>query len=78
MFTGLLSLHPLCGGRDLLFLLSPPAVLLSPENPYSDYFQIFAVCIPAPGNLPGIFFVFFSFFNKIQDGRQNPMAHARS
>ena len=23
-------------------------------------------------------FAFFSFFNKIQDGRQNPMAHARA
>ena len=47
------------------------------KNPYSDYFQIFAVCILALGNLPGkFFFAFFSFFNKIQDGRQNPMAHA--
>ena len=25
-----------------------------------------------------LFFAFFSFFNKIQDGRQNPMAHARA
>ena len=25
-----------------------------------------------------IFFAFFSFFNKIQDGRQNPMAQARA
>ena len=24
------------------------------------------------------FFVFYSFFNKILDGRQNPMAHARA
>ena len=51
--------------------------LLSFENP--DYFQIFAVCILAMGNLPGnFFFAFFSFFNKIQDGHQNPMAHARA
>ena len=53
--------------------------LLSLKNPYSDYFQIFTVCILALGNLPGnFFFAFFSFFNKIQDGRQNPMAHARA
>ena len=53
--------------------------LLSLENPYSDYLQIFAVCILALGNLSGnFFFAFFSFFNKIQDGRQNPMAHARA
>ena len=53
--------------------------LLSLENTYSDYFQIFAVCILALGNLPSnFFFSFFSFFNKIQDGRQNPMAHARA
>ena len=30
--------------------------LLSLENPYSDYFQIFAVCILAMGNLSGNFF----------------------
>ena len=54
--------------RRHLFLLSP----------YSDYFQIFAVCILALGNLSGIFFAFFSFFNKIQDGHPNPMAHARA
>ena len=53
--------------------------LLSLENPYSDYFQIFAVCILTLGDLPGnFFFAFFSFFNKIQDGRQNSMAHARA
>ena len=51
--------------------------LLSLKNPYSDYFQIFPVCILALGNLPSkFFFAFFSLFNKIQDGRQNPMAHA--
>ena len=53
--------------------------LLSHKNPYSDYFQIFTVCILALGNLLGkFFFAFFSFFNKIQDGRQNPMGHARA
>ena len=51
--------------------------LLSLENPYSDYFQIFAVCILALGIcLVNFFFAFFSFFNKIQ-GRQNPIAHAK-
>ena len=34
--------------------------LLSLENPSSDYFQIFAVCKLAPGNLPGEFFCVFS------------------
>ena len=34
--------------------------LLSLENPYSGYFQIFAVCILALGNLPGNFFLRFS------------------
>ena len=54
-----------------------PLFLLSLENPYSDYFQIFAACILVLGNLSGkFFFAFFSFSNKIQDGRQNPMAHA--
>ena len=53
--------------------------LLSLENPYSDYFKIFAVCILALENLPGkFFFAFFNFCNKIQDGHQNPMAHARA
>ena len=50
--------------------------LLSLENAYSDYFQIFAACILALGNLSGKFF--FSFFNKIQDGRQNPRAWTAS
>ena len=34
--------------------------LLSLVNPYSDYFQIFAVCILALGNLSGNFFWCFS------------------
>ena len=34
--------------------------LLSLGNPYSDYFQMFAVCILALGNLPGHFFFRFS------------------
>ena len=53
--------------------------LLSLENLHSDYSQIFAVCILALGNLSGnFFFAFFSFSNKVQDGRQNLMAHARA
>ena len=53
--------------------------LLSLENPYSDYFQIFAVCIVALRNLHGnFFFAFFSLFNKIQGGHQNRMAHTRA
>ena len=47
--------------------------LLSLENPYLDYLQIFVVCILA---LVNFFFVLSSFLNKIQDGRQNPMVHA--
>ena len=53
-------------------------LLLSLENTCSDYFQIFAVCILALGNLPGNFFSFFSSFNKIQDGRQNPISLSRA
>ena len=52
-----LSLNPLCGDGDLLFLLRPPppphfvsALTLKP------LLQIFAVCTLALGNLPGIFF----------------------
>ena len=41
--------------------------LLSLENPCSDYFQIFAVCILALGNLSGKFF--FCVFQFLQ---QNP------
>ena len=53
--------------------------LLSLKNSYSDYFQVFTVCMLALGNLPGNFFGgFSSFSNKIQDGRQNAMVHARA
>ena len=52
--------------------------LLSLGNP-SDYFQIFALGILALGNLPGyFFFAFFSLFNKIRDGRQNPISLSRA
>ena len=65
--------------RLIVFAESAPRrrhlFLLSLENPYSDYFQIFAVRILALGNSPGnFFFAFPSFFNKIQDGRKNPMS----
>ena len=79
----LLSLHPLCGGEDLLFLLSPPAAAAvtcfcshskTPTRIISKYLQYaywpWGIC------LVNYFFAFFSFFNKIQDGRLNPMAHA--
>ena len=82
----LLSLHPLCGGGDLLFLLSPPAAAAAatcfcshsetPTRIISKYLQYaywpWIIC------LVFFFFAFFSFFNKIQDGRQNPMAHTRA
>ena len=77
-FGLLLSLQPLCGGGDLLFLLSPPAAAatcfcFNLENPYSDYFQIFAVCILALGNLSGkFFFCVFQFF------QQNPRCPTKS
>ena len=85
-FRAFLSLHPLCSGGDLGPIVYAESgrrrrILfpLSLKNPYSDYFQIFAVCILALGNLPGNFFsAFFSFFNEVQNGRQNPMAHARA
>ena len=37
--------------------------LLSLEKPYSDYFQIFAACILALGNLSGIFCLRLSVFS---------------
>ena len=41
--------------------------LLSLEKPYSDYFQIFEICILALGNLAGNF-----FFCVLQFLQQNP------
>ena len=71
--NGFLSLHPLCGGGDLLFLLSPPAAAATCFCSHSKYLQYaywpWGICLVN-------FFAFFSFFNKIQDGRQNAMAHA--
>ena len=74
-----LSLHPLCGGGDFFFLLSPPAAAAAtcfcshsktPIQIISKYLQYaywpWGICL----------LNFFSFSNKIQDGRQNPMAHA--
>ena len=80
-----LSLHPLCGGGDLLFLLSPPAAAAAtcfcshsktPTRSISKYLQY--AYWPWEIRLVNFFFALFSFFNKIQDGRQNPMAHARA
>ena len=42
---------PMWWGRLIVFAESA-RFLPSLENPYSDYFQIFAVCILALGNLP--------------------------
>ena len=81
IFLHFLSLHPLCGGGDLLFLLSPPAAATcfcshskTPTRIISKYLQYaywpWGIC------LVNFIFAFSSFFNKIQDGRQNPMAHA--
>ena len=69
----LLSLHPLCGGEDLLFLLSPPAAAAaaaafcscshskSPTRIISKYVQY---AYWPWGNLTGIFFSFFSLLKK--------------
>ena len=77
-----LSLHPLCGGGDLL--VSPPADAafcfcshLKTANPiipkYLQYaYWPWGIC------LVNLFFAFFSFINKIQDGRQNPMSLSRA
>ena len=77
------SLHPLCGGGDLLFLPSPPAAatcfcshLKIPTRIISKYSQY--AYWPWGIRLVNFFFSFFSFFNKIQDGRQNPVAHAKA
>ena len=80
--TIFLSLHPLCGGGDLLFLLSPPAAAATcfcshsktPSRIISKYLQY--AYWPCGICLVNFFFAFFSFFSKIQDGRQNPMALA--
>ena len=55
----LLGLHPLCGGEDLLFLLSPPAAAFcfcshskTPTRIFSKYLQYAMVL----RNLPGDFF----------------------
>ena len=64
-------------------LLSPPAAATcfcshskTPTRIISKYLQYaywpWGIC------LVNFFFAFFSFFNKIQDNRQNPMAHARA
>ena len=77
--TWFLSLHPLCGGGDLLFLLNPHAAACfcshskTPTRIISKYLQYaywpWGICSV------NFFFAFFSFFNKIQ-GRKNPIAHA--
>ena len=68
---------------DLLFLPSPPAAATcfcshskTPTRIISKYLQYaywpWGICLVI------FFFAFFSVFNKVQDGRQNPMAHARA
>ena len=48
------------------------------RKPPLGLFPNISVCILALEKLPGEFFCeFFSFFNKIQDGRQNPMPLSR-
>ena len=79
----LLSLHPLCGGEDFLFLLSSPAAAAfcfcshskTSARIISNYFQHanwpWGICLV-------FFFAFFSFFNKIQDGHQNSLSLSRA
>ena len=81
-FRAFLSLHPLCSGGDLLFMPSPAAAAAfcfrshweTPTRIISKYLQYaywpWGICLVI------LFSAFFSFFNKIQNGRQNPMAHA--
>ena len=58
--------------RRHLFMLS----LKNPTRIISKYLQYaywpWGICLVI------FFFAFSGFFNKIQDGRQNPMAHARA
>ena len=80
----LLSLHQvLCGGGALLFLPSPPAAAAfcfcshskTPARIISKYLK----CAYWPWEIcPVFFWSFFSFFNKIQDGRQSPMSLSRA
>ena len=80
----LLSLHPLCGGGDLLFLLSPPAAaaafcFCSHSKLPLGLFPNICIMHIGPGDFAWyFFFAFFSFFNNIQDGCQNPMSLSRA
>ena len=82
--TVFLSLHPLCGGGNLLFLLSPPASAATcfcshsktPTQIISKYLHY--AYWPVGICLVNFSFMCFSFFNKIQDCRQSPMSHARA
>ena len=67
----------------LIFLLIPPAAATcfcshskTPTRIISKYLQY--AYLPYGICLVNFFFAFFRFLNKIQDGRQNPMAHTRA
>ena len=67
-FVAFLSLHPLCGGGDLLFLPSPPAA---------------ATCFGSQTKTPARIISKYLYnadwpFNKLKDGRQNPMLLSRA
>ena len=68
----------LCGGGDLLFLPCPPAAAIcscshSKKKTLGIYFQIFAVCILALGNLPdNLFFLRFSVSSTKSQERPYP------
>ena len=69
--------------RLFSFLLSPPAAATcfcshskTPIRNISKYLQY--ACWPWGICLINFFFALFSFFHTIQDGRKNPMAHARA
>ena len=57
----------------------PPLVSTLTRKPLFRLFPNICSMIRGLGNLPGnFFFPFFSFFNKIKDGRQNLMALAKA
>ena len=63
------SLHPLAATCFCSHSKTPTQII----SKYLQYaYWPWGIC------LLNFFFAFFSFFNKIQDGRQNPMAHARA
>ena len=68
-FSGYISFVHFGYHQNLEIYLYTPARIISKYLQYAYWLQ--KIC-------PLIFFAFSSFFNKIQDGRQNPMSLSRA